>query len=175
MVVVRQRESATGVPPNNPGSNTGSLISNGVATLCPPGCKTCTSNTVCTVCNQGFILLTSTSTCGVCGPRCTACSNSDPNSCTACRDGAFLSGTQCNSCASMCISCNGNATSCSQCPPGQFFASGQCSLCQPYCRNCTSSATCVECIRGFTLTVSNPPTCRRCSTMCSSCNPSNIT
>jgi hypothetical protein len=156
---------------------TGYMV-NGAIKLCSPGCNDCSSGE-CTSCLTGYTFDSTTATCFTCALNCIACSASNPNSCTACITGSYLSGTSCLPCNRTCIACSGTANSCTTCPPGQFFDSGQgqCTFCQKNCQTCTSDTVCTLCNRGFALATATNSSiiCRGCSLKCSSCNAANIT
>ncbi len=145
-------------------------VVDGKVKLCAPGCSDCSSG-VCSACSDGYIYDSDSSTCFVCPAGCTVCSASDPNSCSVCIDGAYLSGTDCLPCDSKCITCSGSATSCQSCLPGEYY-DGICFSCPNNCLNCTSNSTCTDCQKGFVVAGG---ACRKCSQSCSSCEATDIT
>lgn len=124
---------------------------------CPPGALLF-ENTCPTICPSGYLPYNS-DTC--CPDSCSSCT--DTETCTGCRPGFFLSGTQCLPCDSNCLTCIDNAEKCLSCQPDEFLeittCVNQCSNkyypdvdtcrdCHSTCATCTGPAKteCVDCI-----------------------------
>lgn len=152
-------------------SSMGTVVIEGQVKLCAPGCSDCSTG-LCTACNSMYVFDSDAATCYQCGLDCTVCSAGNPNSCSACVNGAYLSGTQCLACKPTCTTCSGTSTSCQSCLPGQYFSNVACASCPRNCINCSSNATCTNCRKGFVVTSNG--SCRGCSQSCSSCEASNI-
>lgn len=116
---ITSTQAAGGDPTEDLGMS--QTVIDGQVKLCAPGCSDCSSG-ACKACSDGYIFDSDSSTCFICPAGCTVCSASDPNSCSACIDGAYLSGTECLPCDPICVTCNVTANSCQSCMPGEYFA-----------------------------------------------------
>lgn len=137
------------------------------------GCSNCS----CSSCLPGYVLNPlSSASCLPCGISCIACNPNNISQCQSCMVGTFLNSTnQCEPCASECLSCNISASQCLACKPGFYYNTSLsiCQACIKDCFVCSSSDTCATCFKGFALVGTN--ICRACASVCSECDPSNIT
>lgn len=130
-------------------SDTSSVIrgytSNGVVSICDPGCKDCEQTGYCEGCLDGFVFESNAFVCNLCGPRCKTCNSNDPNYCLSCFSGAYLSSNKCSSCDAACSICNGTASSCTACQATQFYDGSACTSCGQDCLTCTNATFCDVC------------------------------
>lgn len=138
------------------GSNAGTCQS------CAAYCLTCTSAQMCqTLINSaGYVLITISSTSNnvaACDPGCSSCSANNPQICSICKGGYFLSSNNvCSPCAGSCMTCSNAASStCLSCFPGSFLnsTSNTCVQCQLPCTSCLAGnpSACTSCAIGFLL------------------------
>jgi hypothetical protein len=134
---------------------------------CPAYCMVCTSSTWCTKLynTAGFTSFTLTSTSNApaaCDPGCTTCSTANPQVCSQCMQGFYMtSNLYCAPCslASKCSTCSvSNSAICLSCFPGYFLStSSQCLQCTFPCIACANATAtkCTGCAVGYVLSVSS--------------------
>ena len=155
----------------NSEEGTASFVVDGQVQICSPGCSDCTSG-VCANCADGYVLDSDAQICYLCAENCQTCDVNNPDKCSACIPGSYLSGSSCLPCDSQCTTCSGSATSCMDCRPKHYYNGSQCVSCARNCKTC-SAAGCTKCRRGFALKP-DASGCRSCSIHCSDCDPRDI-
>lgn len=127
----------------------------------------CTSGTWCQLLynTAGFTSLTLSSTSNApaaCDPGCTTCSTANPQVCSQCMQGFYMTSTlYCAPCSlpSMCSTCSvSNSAICLSCFPGYFLnPSSQCLQCTFPCIACANATAtkCTACSIGYVLSVSS--------------------
>ncbi|XP_004591833.2 proprotein convertase subtilisin/kexin type 5 isoform X2 [Ochotona princeps] len=158
---------------------------------CAPNCESCfgSHGDQCLSCKYGYFLNEDTSSCVThcpdgsyqdtkknlcrkCSENCKTCT--EPHSCTECRDGLSLQGTQC-------------AVTCQD---GQYFNGQDCQPCHRFCATCAGAGAdgCTNCIEGYFMedgrcvqscsishysdhtSENGQKFCKRCDTSCLTCN-----
>ena len=156
---------------------------------CADTCKTCCPNCLgndghlCSACIDRYYLQPSNSTCSRCpgAPQCITCDPQNPDTCTACSSGFFLSSGSCTACPTGCSQCD-NANKCTQLGEGgkTIITEGNTTfiaVCNSGCSECSSSdpGFCSACEDGFYLSTSNTTSiCLPCSATsnCMTCSAS---
>ncbi|KAL4478585.1 hypothetical protein ABPG74_006820 [Tetrahymena malaccensis] len=157
----------------------GYYLNGTTCTLCNSPCKFCSSATQCLSCvnNTDYTYDPNAKQCiSNCYQYCSSCSKpSDSNSCTACKDGYYLSGSQCLQCSSPCSKCTSNANQCTGCISGYSLDSSQnkCNIqCYQTCKTCSSpnnQQACNSCIDGYFIQNNQ---CLQCQSPCATCSNS---
>ena len=159
-----------------------SLVNGTCQQICSTGCQNCSSSTVCNTCFSVFVYL-SNNKCPTCpnSPACVTCMPSNPNTCTLCNNGYYLSVGNCLPCQSYCKTCT-SATLCTTLYNQNGFTlisinatHNAPASCSKGCMICSGSnpAICSQCKTGLYLTQEG--ICRPCTaaSLCASCLPSN--
>ncbi|EAR86018.1 transmembrane protein, putative (macronuclear) [Tetrahymena thermophila SB210] len=162
---------------------------------CVSPCATCQyQSDFCYSCISGYTYNAQINYCipntNSCHESCNQCSqNNDPNSCTSCRDGMYLSSGKCQYCSNKCQTCEFGPNKCTSCQSNEFLLNNQCQQCHNSCLTCSGKATnCTSCQDGLLkdpktgICIMNTPICRsneyldsknqcqKCLSPCASCS-----
>jgi len=143
----------------------GNGINTGSCSVCAGYCQICLSIQRCVILTNpnGFTLTptgTNTNNLAVCDPGCLTCSSYNPQLCSLCQGGYYLSSNLCTLCtaASFCMSCSPSApATCLSCFPGAFLNTNNvCVQCMFPCTSCASgtATSCTSCFIGYILSAS---------------------
>ncbi|KAL4506322.1 hypothetical protein ABPG73_017056 [Tetrahymena malaccensis] len=157
--------------------NKGYTMVNSLCQQCTYPCTECqTSQTNCTKCAPSHVLRDNVCE-PICDDSCLTCFKSiDPNSCTSCNPGFYLSVNNkevqgsCKQCQSFCQTCKDGQT-CQECIQGYLLQKdGSCSpICDTSCLTCSKPNDRNSCLSCSAPLVLQDRSCKQCQSFCQTC------